>query len=148
MDSDPTGKRDQSLCPSLRLHDGESEMAALRLVLQPSGMAVEITRPVTIIGRHSEADVRLPLPDVSRRHCKLVFTEQGWEIVDLDSLNGIRVNGERVPQATLHHGDLVQIGGFTFAIDLSEARSEVGPSGHVRSILQTLSAPPPSRKAS
>ncbi len=129
----------------LRLH-GAAEPAPLRLVLQPSGMVLEVTRPEAVIGRHSEADVRLPLPDVSRRHCKLTFMGGGWQVIDLNSLNGIQVNGEQVLQAPLEHGDMLRIGGFTFAVDLSEP-SGVPDDGHVRSILETLAAPP-FRKAS
>jgi pSer/pThr/pTyr-binding forkhead associated (FHA) protein len=148
MDVEPSAVRDATLGPQLRLHEDQPErFAPLRLVLQPSGMALEVGRPVVVIGRHSEADVRLPLPDVSRRHCKLVFSEAGWEIIDLNSLNGIRVNTERVMRAFLAQGDMVQIGGFTFVVDLSEPAAALGPNGHVRSILETLSSSP-SRKAS
>jgi pSer/pThr/pTyr-binding forkhead associated (FHA) protein len=97
------------------------------------------------IGRHSDCDVRLPLPDVSRRHCRLEFTPAGWQVIDLNSLNGIQVNGEQVLQAPLEQGDLLRIGGFTFQVDLSPAS---GSAGHVESILKTLSAPPPQRRAS
>src|SRR5687767_2589577 len=58
----------------------------LRLVLQPSGTAVEVDRPEVLIGRHSDADLRLPLPDVSRRHCRLEFVEGCWQVIDLHSL--------------------------------------------------------------
>jgi pSer/pThr/pTyr-binding forkhead associated (FHA) protein len=88
------------------------------LVLQPSGASVEVSRSEVVIGRHSEADIRLPLPDVSRRHCRLNFVEGCWQVVDLHSLNGVYVNGEQVLQSPLHHGDLMRIGGFTFAVDL------------------------------
>ena len=89
----------------------------LRLVLQPSGAVVEVTRPDALVGRHSEADVRLPLPDVSRRHCRLVFVEGCWQVVDLNSLNGVYVNNESVLQAPLEPGDLLRVGGFTFAVE-------------------------------
>jgi pSer/pThr/pTyr-binding forkhead associated (FHA) protein len=93
----------------------------LRLVLQPSGPTVELGRPDMLIGRHSDADVRLPLPDVSRRHCRFVFKEGSWEVVDLNSLNGLYVNGERVQRTVLHHRDVVGIGGFRLEVDLGEA---------------------------
>ena len=96
----------------------------LRLVLQPSGMAVELTWPDVLIGRHSEADLRLPLPDVSRRHCRFLFANGSWQVVDLNSLNGVLVNGQRVPQAVLNQGDSVTIGGFTFTADLSGQASD------------------------
>jgi pSer/pThr/pTyr-binding forkhead associated (FHA) protein len=81
-------------------------------------MIVELGRPDMLLGRHSDADVRLPLPDVSRRHCRFTFSSNRWQIHDLNSLNGIFVNGERVQQATLRNGDAVRIGGFTFTVDL------------------------------
>jgi pSer/pThr/pTyr-binding forkhead associated (FHA) protein len=113
-------------------------------VLQPSGASVEVTSADVLVGRHTEADVRLPLPDVSRRHCRLLFVEGCWQVVDLHSLNGVFVNGEQVLQAPLQQGDQLRIGGFTFLV-------EVGPEeGAVRSILKTLAGPPgePLRKAS
>jgi pSer/pThr/pTyr-binding forkhead associated (FHA) protein len=133
--------------PHLRIHEGAEPFAPLRLVLQPSGMVLEVKQPEAVVGRHSEADVRLPLPDVSRRHCKLTCTPGGWQVADLNSLNGIQVNGETVLQAPLEHGDLLRIGGFTFAIDLTEPSRMAEGSSHVRSILETL-ASPSSRKAS
>jgi predicted component of type VI protein secretion system len=90
----------------------------LKLVTQPSGLVVELKRPDMLLGRHTDADLRLPMPDVSRRHCRFVFTDGSWQVVDLDSLNGVMVNGQRVKQATLRHWDLVVIGGFKFRVDL------------------------------
>lgn len=127
----------------LRLHGGPTPdgFVPMRLVLQPSGMALEVNAPDVLIGRHSEADLRLPLPDVSRRHCRLLYGEGGWQVIDLNSLNGVQVNGEQVLQAPLEHGDSLRIGGFTFAVDLIDCKG-VAPAGHVHSILQTLKAAP------
>ena len=68
----------------------------LRLVLQPGGAVIEVSRPEVLVGRHSEVDVRLPLPDVSRRHCRFVYADGIWRVFDLRSLNGVYVNGERI----------------------------------------------------
>ena len=110
----------------------------LKLVLQPSGPVLELTRPDTLVGRHSEADVRLPLPDVSRRHCRFVFTDSAWQVFDLDSLNGVFVNGERVAHATLHDRDLVAIGGFRFEVDLGKSPLTAGDSGSVEGVLHRI----------
>jgi pSer/pThr/pTyr-binding forkhead associated (FHA) protein len=72
-----------------------------------------------LMGRHSDADVRLPLPDVSRRHCRFLFTDGAWEVFDLDSLNGIFINGERLKHAVLRDQDVLTVGGFHFQVDLS-----------------------------
>jgi len=100
-------------------------LTPLRLILQPSGMTVELTAPDVLFGRHTEADVRLPLPDVSRQHCRFQFRNGNWQVVDLKSLNGVHVNDARVDQAVLGQGDRVRIGGFTFVVDL-QATAAVG----------------------
>jgi pSer/pThr/pTyr-binding forkhead associated (FHA) protein len=86
------------------------------LVLQPTGQALELDRPDLVLGRHSKADVRLPLPDVSRRHCRFVWADGSWQVFDLQSLNGVYINDQLVAQATLRPGDTLRIGGFTFAV--------------------------------
>jgi pSer/pThr/pTyr-binding forkhead associated (FHA) protein len=97
---------------------GDDGLAPLRLILQPSGMVTQVTRAEVIVGRHTEADIRLPLPDVSRRHCRLVFSGGKWHIFDLESLNGVFVNGVRVRQADLVHRDQIRIGGYQLEVDL------------------------------
>jgi pSer/pThr/pTyr-binding forkhead associated (FHA) protein len=91
--------------------------APLRLLLEPVGIAIEVHRPEAIIGRHSAAEIRLALPDISRRHCRLFFENQQWRVADLNSLNGVFVNGERMQEATLYHGDHLQIGTFNFLVE-------------------------------
>jgi pSer/pThr/pTyr-binding forkhead associated (FHA) protein len=58
------------------------------------------------------------LPDVSRRHCRFVFSDGRWQVFDLNSLNGIHINGEQVSHAVLHHRDTIRLGGFIFNVEL------------------------------
>jgi pSer/pThr/pTyr-binding forkhead associated (FHA) protein len=128
---------------SLRLHcdaDLPPGFIPLRLVLQGSAGVIEVTKPDAIVGRHTEADVRLPLPDVSRRHCRLLFREGGWRITDLNSLNGVQLNDESILEAPLEQDDRLRIGGFHFVVDLA-ADGGLAGSGHVQSILEALAAP-------
>jgi pSer/pThr/pTyr-binding forkhead associated (FHA) protein len=98
-------------------HPGRgSDVTPLRLILAPSGMTVDLTRAEVVVGRHSDADVRLPLPDVSRRHCRFTFHDGVWRVFDLNSLNGLFVNGDRVADSVIQNGDSVRIGGFTFRV--------------------------------
>jgi pSer/pThr/pTyr-binding forkhead associated (FHA) protein len=92
----------------------------LRLILQPSCVVIELTEPDTLVGRHTNSDIRLPLPDVSRNHCRFVYEEGLWQVVDLNSLNGVHVNDVAVARAILHHRDQVRIGSFVFAVELPE----------------------------
>jgi predicted component of type VI protein secretion system len=110
--------------------DPTFDFAPLRLVLQPGGLCIELTKPDMLVGRHSTADVRLSLPDISRRHCRFVFTEGCWRVLDLNSLNGVFVNGERLQDATIFQGDRLRIGSLTFEADLGH--DEVPSPGHPR----------------
>jgi pSer/pThr/pTyr-binding forkhead associated (FHA) protein len=99
------------------MDDKPAGFRPLGLLLEPVGLRIEVVKPVAVIGRHSQAEVRLALPDISRRHCQLVFENREWRIYDLDSLNGVFVNGERMQEATLYDGDHLQLGTFIFRIE-------------------------------
>jgi hypothetical protein len=72
-----------------------------------------------VVGRSREADVVIQDANVSRRHAELRREDGGWQIVDLGSTNGIKVNGRRVTNAPLRPGDQVTIGvtDLTFELD-------------------------------
>jgi pSer/pThr/pTyr-binding forkhead associated (FHA) protein len=135
------------------------DFVPLKLTVKGTEMSVSLSRPEMVFGRHSEADVRLPLPDVSRRHCRFVFADQRWQIFDLNSLNGVLVNGERVQHALLSPHDLVQIGSFFFSVDMPgeesaahddlEAERSHDPLRRIAEVLpMPAPAAPPRRQAS
>ncbi len=112
----------------------------LRLLLLPGGLCVELARPNMLVGRHSEADVRLALPDVSRRHCRFLFQHGHWKVIDLGSMNGVFVNGERMQEATLYDGDQIRLGSFLFTVRLeTQTRSLQHAQEDPRSMLQRIS---------
>src|SRR5215213_11586331 len=65
---------------------------------------------LTRIGRRASADIVLDDSTVSRRHALVLERGGAPVIADDRSLNGVYVNGRRVREAALHHGDEVQIG--------------------------------------
>jgi pSer/pThr/pTyr-binding forkhead associated (FHA) protein len=65
------------------------------------------------IGRSPSADIVLDDSSVSRRHALLARRGDVTVILDDRSLNGIRVNGERVKEAILRDGDTIAIGQVT-----------------------------------
>jgi predicted component of type VI protein secretion system len=122
----------------------DSDLPPLRLRLRPGRFAVELTRGGLVFGRHSSADVRLPLPDVSRRHCRFVCEAGRWLVVDLDSLNGIFVNDALVQRAELREGDVVRIGGFVFDVTFGSGDQTVAPNDAGDIIRSIAAALPPS----
>ena len=70
--------------------------------------------PRAVLGRSDDAECVLRDPNVSRRHAELRQDASGqWEIFDLGSTNGVKVNGRRVTEAPLREGDQVTIGTTT-----------------------------------
>lgn len=133
---------------SPRLHEPADDelprdFVPLRLLLQPGGLCVELHKPSMMLGRHSEADVRLALPDVSRRHCRFVFGDGAWQVVDLHSLNGIWVNEVRLDEATLSAGDRLRVGSLTFAVEYAThpIADEEHQAGVIKSIAEVLPTP-------
>lgn len=63
------------------------------------------------IGRGQHNDFVLRNDSVSGNHCVLNSNRDGeWSITDLNSGNGVVVNGQTVAQAPLHHGDVIELG--------------------------------------
>jgi predicted component of type VI protein secretion system len=83
-----------------------------------------LTRDVTVIGRREDADFRIPLTDVSRKHCRLVKDGNYLLIEDLGSANGTYLNGQRVTDAELSPGDTLQIGPVQFLVQIDGVPAE------------------------
>jgi len=77
-----------------------------------------IGRDMTVIGRREDCDLRIPLSDVSRKHCRLVKEGEAVKIEDLGSSNGTFRNGERVQEATLEAGDTIKVGPVKVVIQI------------------------------
>jgi pSer/pThr/pTyr-binding forkhead associated (FHA) protein len=74
-------------------------------------------RPVLLIGRHLECDVRIDSAKISRRHCCIAMAYDRVLIRDLSSRNGVRVNGRVVEEARLEAGDELAIGPILFRLE-------------------------------
>ncbi|RKH12053.1 FHA domain-containing protein [Corallococcus sp. CA053C] len=84
------------------------------LVLAPTefkGQEYDCNRTELRIGRTSENDIALDHRSLSRTHAKVVREATGeWRVIDMQSANGMTVNGESYAQATLSHGDIIEMG--------------------------------------
>ena len=85
-----------------------------RLIVKQSGATrtVDLAEDAVTLGRTPDNTIPLPVEGVSRKHAQILFIGKGWEVVDLGSRNGTKVNGEKVKRAVLKPGDVVDIGGI------------------------------------
>jgi ABC-type multidrug transport system ATPase subunit len=95
-----------------------------------------------VVGRDLRADVRIAHPLISRAHLVLRFDQGRWVGIDNGSLNGVYVNGRRVPAVDIADGQQVNIGspdgpGLTFEVGRHQGSAGTPP--------QTTSVPLASR---
>jgi hypothetical protein len=69
-----------------------------------------IVKPETTVGRDENNDLVLLNDSVSRRHAKIVFNGNAFEIQDLGSSNKVIVNGKFVECELLKNGDIIGLG--------------------------------------
>jgi pSer/pThr/pTyr-binding forkhead associated (FHA) protein len=107
------------------IHDAKLPQGFRPLLLRlPSQeIELELRQPDILVGRHTLVDLCLPYPDISRKHCRIVFADDCWHIVDVGSLNGIEVNGERKREADLREGDTLRIAGLRFEVHVEAGES-------------------------
>ncbi|MEU9413861.1 DUF3662 and FHA domain-containing protein [Streptomyces sp. NPDC051000] len=80
--------------------------------IEINGTRHQISRGTLVLGRSTEADVRIDDPGVSRRHCE-IRTGTPPTIQDLGSTNGIVVDGQHTTRATLRDGSRIVVGSTT-----------------------------------
>ncbi|GGS58142.1 MULTISPECIES: FhaA domain-containing protein [Streptomyces] len=86
--------------------------ARTRYWIEINGTRHQISRPTLVLGRSTDADVRIDDPGVSRRHCE-IRTGTPSTIQDLGSTNGIVVDGQHTTRATLRDGSRIVVGSTT-----------------------------------
>jgi two-component system response regulator AtoC len=74
---------------------------------------------ITTLGRSRRCTIRIPVAFVSRVHCRLYPSPEGFVVVeDLQSANGTRLNGDRITGShVVRPGDHLKIGPITFVVE-------------------------------
>jgi pSer/pThr/pTyr-binding forkhead associated (FHA) protein len=128
---------------------GEAEGLA-RLVVVSSNFAGQeflLDKAAVVIGRTDENDVVINHRSISRHHAKVVRENHHYHIVDLQSANGVRVNGEEYGKVELRRGDHVDLGhvrlrfispGEDFVFERDAQVVDVSGAGRSRLALVTL----------
>lgn len=108
----------------LPLHSEQTErtpIAGPRITIK-KGVGAGTTFPLAkkmLIGRSDTNQIVLKDTKVSRQHAELSWVKKQCTVKDLQSSNGVFINGERVQAATLHDGDQLQIGDFILELQLT-----------------------------
>ena len=78
--------------------------------LEVNGTKHELDGIETTIGRSKDCDIQLADPNVSRKHAEVRQEGAAYWAIDLDSTNGMEVNGRRQKRAKLRQGDRITLG--------------------------------------
>jgi hypothetical protein len=99
----------------------EAKLVETRAIVSMDDRRYVLDGPVAVLGRSREADCVFDDPNISRRHAELRRGSTGdWQIVDLGSTNGVKVNGRQVDRSRLSPGDEVALGTTRFTFDIEQ----------------------------
>ncbi|MEU3184975.1 DUF3662 and FHA domain-containing protein [Streptomyces sp. NPDC006923] len=91
----------------------------VRRWIEINGTRHQMSRATLVLGRSTDADVRIDDPGVSRRHCE-IRSGTPSTIQDLGSTNGIVVDGQHTTRATLRDGSRIVVGNTTIVFRQAE----------------------------
>lgn len=103
----------------------QTQFRRARSYLEVNGVRHPLQPPGLVVGRGTDADLRINDPGVSRRHVEFTVREStggdlGIEVHDLGSTNGMLVDGHRVATTPLHDGSEVRVGRTTLTVRVVE----------------------------
>jgi pSer/pThr/pTyr-binding forkhead associated (FHA) protein len=98
---------------------------AASLIPMEGGSPISLDKPIMLIGRNQDCDISLQISSkISRRHCCIVQCGERYLLRDLGSMNGVRVNAQRVVEAELKPGDEVAVADVEFTFRVDEAKGK------------------------
>jgi hypothetical protein len=115
------GARQAGPAPVTRLPGtgAPAESGQVRRWIEINGTRHQISRATLVLGRSTEADVRVDDPGVSRRHAEIRVGSPSV-VQDLGSTNGIVVDGQHTQRATLRDGSRIVVGQTTIVYRQAE----------------------------
>jgi pSer/pThr/pTyr-binding forkhead associated (FHA) protein/tetratricopeptide (TPR) repeat protein len=123
--------------PTIPLHSLVGEASPLDSAAQPPRLVVVgkfmagreflLDRPSLVIGRTSENDIVIEHKSISRHHARIVREGNQYYAVDLESANGVRVNGVDHDRVLLSPGDQIELGQVQLRFVTEEGGGELEP---------------------
>jgi len=125
-------------------------MTAALVLVKHSGEQIEVPlkHAKTIIGRHTDCQIRIPDVSVSRQHCEIAVADGRVVVRDLGSSNGTYVNRRRISSTELAPADLINVGKFIFVVRLDGKPEAIDSDdaledGMATQVAATVTAPQP-----
>ena len=104
--------------------------ALAKLVLNLDGRTVAeypLVPGRLVVGRAGESDISVDSKFVSRNHCQIITSAHGTMVEDLNSTNGVHIQGIRVRRHELTDGDTISLGRHDLVyVDLRHANTIAG----------------------
>jgi hypothetical protein len=106
---------------SRKRRDSTAHLTETKAIVSLDDRRYVLDGPIAVLGRSRDCDCVLNDANVSRRHAELRRGSTGdWQIVDLGSTNGVKVNGRQVDASRLGPGDEVLLGTVRFIFDVEQ----------------------------
>ena len=97
------------------------------LIPDGGGDPIPLLREKLTIGRRESCDIVLRFPNISSKHCELMIQSGYWFVRDLNSRNGVKVDGTRIQRKRLDPGCTLAIAKHVYSINYSP--TDLGASG-------------------
>ncbi len=92
------------------------------------GDPIPLLKKVLLVGRRESCDIVLRFSNVSAHHCQLTVNGGYWHVRDLQSRNGVKVNGVRVGEKRLDPGDILSVAKHKYQVKYAPVElGAVGP---------------------
>ncbi|MBC7632945.1 MAG: DUF3662 and FHA domain-containing protein [Flavobacterium sp.] len=102
----------------------DTAVRASGVVIEVNGMKHPLSPPGVVIGRGNEADLKIDDPGISRRHAQIKVNQDDGHttvtIVDLESTNGVILNGRKVSSGVVADGAEIRLGNTVIVIRMTE----------------------------
>ena len=98
------------------------------LIPQGGGDPIPLLKKQLLVGRRESCDIVLRFANVSAHHCQFYVNGGYWYVRDMQSRNGVKVNGIRVQEKRIGPGDKVSVSKHNYSFEYSPADlGAVGP---------------------
>ncbi|MDO5114306.1 MAG: FHA domain-containing protein [Planctomycetia bacterium] len=90
-----------------------------KLIPLAGGSPIPLLKKKLLVGRRDECDITLPISTISGRHCELYCEDGYWFVKDLDSSNGVKIDGRRVKNSYIPPNAILSLAKIQYKLEYS-----------------------------